>query len=38
MGMVVVHFNTRDNTLADNSNFTYNAYNYLNKVINITKA
>ena len=33
-GMVTVHFDDHDNTLAGGSKFTYNAYN---KLANITK-
>ena len=36
-GRVAVHFDTCDNTLAGNSNFTYNAYNCSKKVANVTK-
>ena len=37
--MVTVHFSDCDNNaLAGSGNFTYNAYNYSNKVANITKA
>ena len=36
-GRVAVHFDTCDNTLAGNSNLTYNVYNCSKKVANVTK-
>ena len=36
-GRVAVHFDTCDNTLAGNSDFTYNTYNCSKKVANVTK-
>ena len=37
-GVVTVHLNNQDNTLAGSDKFTSNAYNHSNKVANIIKA
>ena len=37
-GVVPVHFDDHDNTLAGGGKFTNNAYSYSNKVTNIMKA